>query len=72
MTKDPRDVNPDLVRQQREKNSMGDRKLAEKPGRAPKEGTEGDGVIWDDDQRQLAENQNALEPRQKERRTPPD
>lgn len=72
MTKNPRDVNPDLVQQQREKNRMGDRELAEKPGRTPKQGTEGDGVIWDDDQRQLAENQNALEPRRKERDTPPD
>ena len=61
MTKHPRDVNPDLVRQEVEKGRMGDRELAKKPGEAPppRDGTESDGTVLDDDQRALIDNQDA-------------
>ena len=63
MTKHPRDVNPDLVRQEVEKGRMGDRELAKKPGESPppKDGTESDGITWDDDQQALIENQDMSE-----------
>lgn len=63
MTKHPRDVNPDLVKQEIEKGRMGDRELAKKPGETPppKDGTESDGVTWDDDQQALIENQDMSE-----------
>ncbi len=63
MTKDSRDVNPDLVKQEIEKGRMGDRELAKKPGEKPppKDGTESDGVNWDDDQQALIDNQNKSE-----------
>jgi hypothetical protein len=60
MTKHPRDVNTDLVRQEVEKGKMGDRELAKKPGSPPppRDATESEGPVWDDDQRQLIENQD--------------
>ncbi len=65
MTKTPRDVNPDLVRQGVEKQRMGDRDLAKKPGETPQRRpagtTEDTGPVWDEDQRQLIENQDASE-----------
>ena len=63
MTKHPRDVNPDLVRQEAEKGRIGDRKLAQKPGKAPapRDGSESEGAVWDDDQRALIENQDQNE-----------
>ena len=65
MTKHPRDVNPDLVKQDVEKQNMGDRDLAKKPGETPQRRptgvTEDAGPVWDDDQRQLVENQDAGE-----------
>lgn len=65
MTKNPRDVNPDLVRQEVEKQNMGDRKLARKPGETPQRRpagvTDDSGPVWDEDQRQLIENQDANE-----------
>jgi hypothetical protein len=57
----PKKVNPDLVRQEVEKGRMGDRELARKPGPAPDVANDGEGVIWDEDQRQLAENQDMSE-----------
>lgn len=54
-------VNPDLVRQEVEKGRIGDRELAKKPGRGPKAGIPAEGAIWDDDQRQLVENQDMSE-----------
>lgn len=65
MTKNPRDVNPDLVKQEVEKQRMGDRDLAKKPGETPQRrpagATDDNGPVWDDDQRQLIENQDANE-----------
>ena len=63
MTKNPRGVNPDLVRQEVEQGRKGDRELAKKPGVTPrKHGGEGQGgAEWDDDQRTLIENQDAEE-----------
>ena len=60
MTKNPRDVNPDLVKQEIEKGRMGDRELAKKPGEEPppKDGTESEGTTWDDDQQALIDNQD--------------
>jgi len=57
----PRKVNPDLVRQEVEKGRIGDRELAKKPGQAPEVENDGDGVVWDEDQRQLVENQDMSE-----------
>lgn len=57
----PKKVNPDLVRQEIEKGRMGDRELAKKPGQTPDVANEGEGVVWDDDQRQLVENQDMSE-----------
>ena len=61
MPKDPKQVNPDLVRQEIEKGRIGDRDLAKKPGPSPDVETDGEGVVWDDDQRQLVENQDMSE-----------
>ena len=49
----PKKVNPDLVRQEIEKGRMGDRELAKKPGETPGVENDGEGVVWDEDQRQL-------------------
>ena len=57
----PKKVNPDLVRQEVRKGRMGDRELARKPGKTPGTANTGEGIIWDDDQRQLAENQDMSE-----------
>ena len=67
MAKDPKDVNPDLVRQEVEKGRVGDRALARKPGKVPEIENDGEGVVWDDDQRQLAENQDMTEIEKAER-----
>jgi hypothetical protein len=70
MAKDPKDVNPDLVRQEVEKGYVGDRELAKKPGKTPEiENTE-EGAVWDDDQRQLVENQDMTEIEKAERKRP--
>ena len=63
MPKNQQQVNPDLVRQQVEKGRLGDRDLARKPGETPDTGfSEADeAIIWDDDQRQLVENQDMNE-----------
>ena len=58
MPADPKKVNPDLVRQEIKKGRMGDRELAKKPGHKPAVENDGDGVVWDEDQRQLIENQD--------------
>ena len=64
----PKKVNPDLVRQEVEKGRMGDRELARKPGPAPDVENEGEGVTWDEDQRQLVENQDMSEIEKAERK----
>lgn len=61
MAQDRKRVNPDLVRQEVEKGRVGDRDLAKKPGPTPQTGDDDEGAIWDDDQRQLAENQDMSE-----------
>ena len=63
MPKDPKQVNPDLVEQEIEKGRIGDRDLAKKPGEPPDTGfsEEDEAVVWDDDQRQLVENQDMNE-----------
>jgi hypothetical protein len=68
----PKKVNPDLVRQEIRKGRIGDRDLAKKPGQTPDVENEGDGVVWDDDQRQLVENQdmNEIEKAQRSRPRP--
>ena len=60
MAKDPKQVNPDLVEQEIEKGRIGDRDLAQKPGETPDTGfsEEDETIVWDDDQRQLIENQD--------------
>jgi hypothetical protein len=57
----PKKVNPDLVRQEVEKGRIGDRDLAQKPGPTPAVENDGEGMEWDDDQRQLVENQDMSE-----------
>ena len=63
MPKNQKQVNPDLVRQEIEKGRMGDRALEQKPGAEPDIGfsEEAEGIVWDDDQRQLVENQDMNE-----------
>jgi hypothetical protein len=64
MAKDPKQVNPDLVKQEIEKGRIGDRGLAQKPGVTPDTGfseEESEDIVWDDDQRQLIENQDMNE-----------
>ena len=64
MAKDPKQVNPDLVEQEIEKGRIGDRDLGQKPGVTPDTGfseEEADDIVWDDDQRQLIENQDMTE-----------
>lgn len=61
MAQDRKRVNPDLVRQEVEKGRMGDRDLAKKPGPAPQSGETEEVAVWDDDQRQLVENQDMSE-----------
>lgn len=63
MPKDPKQVNPDLVRQEIEKGRIGDRELDKKPGETPDTGfsEEDEAIVWDDDQRQLVENQDMNE-----------
>lgn len=65
----PKKVNPDLVRQEIEKGRMGDRSLSKKPGETPAVENGGDDdIIWDDDQRQLVENQDMSEIEKAERK----
>jgi hypothetical protein len=64
----PKKVNPDLVRQEVEKGRIGDRDLAKKPGQTPAVENDGEGVVWDEDQRQLVENQDMNEIEKAERR----
>jgi hypothetical protein len=49
---------------------MGDRELAKKKGETPDIANTGEGVEWDDDQRQLVENQdmNEIEKAENKRR----
>ena len=63
MPKKQSKVNPDLVRQEIEKGRMGDRALEQKPDAEPDIGfsEEVEAVVWDDDQRQLVENQDMTE-----------
>ena len=63
MPKNPKQVNPDLVEQEIEKGRIGDRDLAKKPGETPDTGfsEEDEAIVWDDDQRQLVENQDMNE-----------
>ena len=70
MAKDPKDVNPDLVRQEVEKGRVGHRALARKPGKVPEIENDGESVVWDDDQRQLVENQDMTEIEKAERKRP--
>jgi hypothetical protein len=63
----PKKVNKDLVRQEVRMGRMGDRELGQKPGKTPGNENTGDGIIWDDDQRQLAENQDMNEIEKAER-----
>ena len=63
----PKKVNNDLVRQEVRKGRMGDRELGQKPGKTPGTENTGDGITWDDDQRQLAENQDMNEIEKAER-----
>lgn len=72
MAKDPKHVNPDLVRQEIEKGRIGDRDLEQKPGVAPDTGfaeEKGEDIVWDDDQRQLIENQDMSEIERPRRKT---
>ena len=70
MAAGPKKVNPGLVRQEVEKGRMGDRELAKKKGETPDIANTGEGVEWDDDQRQLVENQdmNEIEKAENKRR----
>ena len=68
MAADPKKVNPDLVRQEIEKGRIGDRELAKKPGETPGAENTGEGVVWDEDQRQLVENQDMNEIEKAERK----
>ena len=63
MPKSQKQVNPDLVRQEIEKGRLGDEALRQKPGVAPDTGfsEEDEAIVWDDDQRQLVENQDMNE-----------
>ena len=63
MPKDSKQVNPDLLRQDIEKGRIGDRALERKPGETPDTGfsEEDEALVWDDDQRQLVENQDMNE-----------
>lgn len=62
MPKSQKQVNPDLLRQEIAKGRMGDRDLAKKPGETPETGfSEDEAIVWDDDQRQLVENQDMNE-----------
>ena len=71
MAADPNKVNPDLVRQEIEQGRKGDRALAKKPGQTPRRsGGEGEGAVWDDDQRQLVENQDMNEIEKAEKKRP--
>ena len=72
MAKDPKQVNPDLVRQEIEKGRMGDREEEKKPGESSGTGfsEEREGIVWDDDQRQLVENQDMNEIEKAERKRP--
>jgi len=70
MAADPKGVNPDLVRQEVEKGRVGDRELARKPGKVPETENDGEGAEWDDDQRQLVENQDMTEIEKAERKRP--
>jgi hypothetical protein len=60
MTKNPRAADPDFLRKQIEHSRIGDRDLAKKPGKSPppQDGTESEGVVWDDDQSALLDNQD--------------
>jgi hypothetical protein len=68
MSADPKQVNPDLVRQEIEKGRMGDRELAKKPGETPDVENKGEGVVWDEDQRQLIDNQGKGDTRKAQRK----
>ena len=57
----PKKVNPDLVRQEVEKGRIGDRDLARKSGHTPAVENDDEAGEWDDDQRQLVENQDMSE-----------
>jgi len=70
MAANPKQVNPNLVRQEIEKGRMGDRDLAKKPGETPEVENDGEGVVWDDDQRQLVENQDMNEIEKARRKRP--
>ena len=70
MAKDRKDVNPDLVRQEVEKGRVGDCELAKKPGKTPETENTEEGAVWDDDQRQLVENQDMTEIEKAERKRP--
>ena len=63
MPKRRKQVNPELVQQEIDKGRIGDRDLAQKPGFTPDTGfsEEGEAIVWDDDQRQLVENQDMSE-----------
>lgn len=63
MPKDPKQVNPDLLRQEIEKGRIGDRELDKKPGETSDTGfsEEDEAIVWDDDQHQLVENQDMNE-----------
>ena len=63
MKKKQNKVNPDLVRQEIDNGRMGDRALEQKPDAEPDIGfsEEAEAVVWDDDQRQLVENQDMTE-----------
>ena len=62
MKKKQNKVNPDLVRQEIDKGCMGDRALEQGPDAEPDIGfSEEAEAVWDDDQRQLVENQDMTE-----------
>ncbi len=73
MAKRPKQVNPDLVRQEVEKGRMGDEELQRKPGETPGTGFAeemAEDIVWDDDQRQLVENQDMNEIERARRKRP--
>ena len=68
MAADPKKVKPELGREEIEKGRIGARELAKKPGETPGVENTGEGVVWDEDQRQLVENQDMNEIEKAERK----
>ncbi|WP_421696371.1 hypothetical protein [Aestuariivirga sp.] len=62
MAENRKTINDELLEQEIERGRMGDRELAQKPGKTPGSRNDGDEtLVWDDDQRQLIENQDGAD-----------